>query len=84
VSEKIIEKAIDISKYKLGEIIKGLNCPKCRAKNEMKLSGLHRQETKSHELECQNDFYTQRVDPKAVEFNYEEPKEPKKKKGDTN
>jgi hypothetical protein len=80
MSEKV-EKAIDITKYKLGQIIKDLKCPKCKSK-EMKLCGLHRQETKSHELECQNDFYTERVNGKAVEFNYEPPKEPKKKKSE--
>jgi Zn ribbon nucleic-acid-binding protein len=82
MSEKV-EKAIDISKYKLGQVIKDLKCPRCKSKGGMRLMGLYHRETNSHELEC-SCFYTQRVYPKNVEFTYEEPKEPKRKKGDNN
>jgi Zn ribbon nucleic-acid-binding protein len=80
MSEKI-EKVIDITKYKLGDLVKDVKCPKCKDR-EMRLSGLYRRNTKSHELECYSCCYSEKVIPTNVEFTYEPPKEPKKKKGE--
>lgn len=80
MSEKI-EKVIDISKYKLGDRIPILNCPRCKTKGEFRLVGLYNRLDKSHEVEC-TCFLTERVNPMNVEFAYEPPKEPKKKKSE--
>ena len=72
---------MDISKIKLGEIIEGLKCPKCKTKNEVKLVGLHPSKEKTHELECYDCFWSEKVNPKDVQFTYEEPKKKKKKNG---
>lgn len=71
---------MDISKYKLGDYIKDLKCPKCRKKDLFRLVGLYKKQEKSHELECQSCFYTEKVNPKQVEFSYVDPEEKKKKK----
>lgn len=73
------EKTINITKYNLGQTIKDINCPRCKSK-VMRLVGIYHGETKSYELECYSCFHTERVNPKQVEFTYEPPKEPKKRK----
>ena len=70
---------MNISKYKLGDYITDLKCPKCK-KKELRLIGIHRDKEKSHELECSNCFCTDKVNPKQVEFSYVDPEEKKKKK----
>ena len=71
---------MDISNYKLGDYIKDLKCPKCKKKDEMRLVGLYHKQEKSHELECQFCFHTEKVNKKQVEFNYINTDEKKKKK----
>lgn len=72
---------MDISKYKLGDYIKDLKCPKCKTKNTLKFVGTYSKQEKSHELECQKCFFTEKVNSKQVEFAYISPEDKKKKKG---
>jgi len=70
---------MDISKYKLGDYIKDLKCPKCKKKGEIRIAGIYHRQEKSHELEC-SCFYTEKANPKQVEFTYVDPDDKKKKK----
>jgi hypothetical protein len=67
---------MDITHIKLGEHIPNLPCAKCD-KKQLKRTG-----TKSnlYFVSCDNCFHEEWVDPKDVQFTYEKPKEPKKKK----
>lgn len=69
---------MDISKIRLGEHIPDLKCPKCKEKN-MKRTGTQYKEG-LYLVSCYDCFYEQWVDPKNIQFTYEESKEPKKKK----
>jgi hypothetical protein len=66
------------TKLKIGDFLEE-KCPVCHKKS-MKVVGIYHRLDKSHEVECQNDFYTERVNPEHIEFSYEPPKENKKDK----
>jgi transposase-like protein len=74
---------INITTIKLGNMIEDVKCPRCKQRM-FKLVGIYSKSEKSHELECQSCFYSEKVNPKEKEinFSYEEPKKKKEKKED--
>jgi len=65
---------MDISKVKLGEVIDGLKCPRCKEKGNIVLRGIYHKEQDSHELEC-SCFFTAKVNPKEFNLAYESKEE---------
>lgn len=57
-------------------------CPRCKHSKVLKVMGIYHKSEKSHEIECQDCFYTERVNPENIEFSYVEPKEKKSKDKD--
>ncbi len=67
---------MDITAIKLGEVIEGFKCPRCKEKH-VRRTGLKKE--KSY-IECYSCFLSEWVETKDANFTYEPPKEPKKKK----